>query len=90
MLILKLERIIFVIHRYSPIFAVPKKVTMPKMKTNSGAKKRFKVTGSGKIKRGKAFHRHLLGRKATGRKKELSKSGVVHPSDEARIKLLLN
>ena len=43
---------------------------MPKMKSNSGAKKRFKVTGSGKIKRGKAFHRHLLGRKAKGRKKE--------------------
>jgi large subunit ribosomal protein L35 len=63
---------------------------MPKMKTNSGAKKRFKVTGSGKIKRGKAFHRHLLGRKGTGRKKELSKSTVVHPSDEARIRLLLN
>ncbi|MFN8275859.1 MAG: 50S ribosomal protein L35 [Chitinophagales bacterium] len=62
---------------------------MPKMKSNSGAKKRFKVTGSGKIKRGKAFHRHLLGRKAKGRKKDLSKDAVVHPSDEKRIKLLL-
>ena len=41
---------------------------MPKMKTNSGAKKRFKVTGSGKIKRGKAFKRHLLGRKSKKRK----------------------
>ena len=60
------------------------------MKTNSGAKKRFKVTGSGKIKRGKAFHRHLLGRKAKGRKKELSKSSTVNPADDARIRLLLN
>jgi len=63
---------------------------MPKMKSNSGAKKRFKVTGSGKIKRGKAFHRHLLGRKAKGRKKELSKATTVDASDEARIRLLLN
>jgi large subunit ribosomal protein L35 len=63
---------------------------MPKMKTNSGAKKRFKVTGSGKIKRGKAFHRHLLGRKGKGRKKELSKATTVDSSDEARIRLLLN
>jgi large subunit ribosomal protein L35 len=63
---------------------------MPKMKTNSGAKKRFRVTGSGKIKRAKAYHRHLLGRKAKGRKKELSKSAVVHPSDEHRIKRMLN
>ncbi len=63
---------------------------MPKVKTNSGAKKRFRVTGSGKIKRAKAYHSHLLGRKATSRKKELSKSTVVHPSDEHRIKRLLN
>jgi large subunit ribosomal protein L35 len=62
---------------------------MPKMKSNSGAKKRFKVTGSGKIKRSKAFHRHLLGSKSHGRKKELSKSTTVHPSDEPRIKMLL-
>lgn len=62
---------------------------MPKMKTNSGAKKRFTVTGSGKIKRAKAFHRHLLGRKAKSRKAELAKDAVVNPSDEARIKMLL-
>ncbi len=62
---------------------------MPKMKSNSGAKKRFKVTGSGKIKRGKAFHRHLLGRKAKGRKKVLSKATTVDPSDEPRIRMLL-
>ena len=62
---------------------------MPKQKTNSGAKKSFKVTGSGKIKRGKAFKRHLLGRKSKKRKEELSKSGVVHHSDESRVKAML-
>ena len=63
---------------------------MPKMKTNSGAKKRFKVTGSGKIKRSKAFKRHLLGRKNKKRKEELAKSTVVHKSDEARVKMMLS
>lgn len=62
---------------------------MPKQKTNSGAKKRFKVTGSGKIKRYKAFKRHLLGRKAKSRKEELSKSAVVHKADEPRVRALL-
>jgi large subunit ribosomal protein L35 len=62
---------------------------MPKQKTNSGAKKRFKVTGSGKIKRNKAYKRHLLGRKNKSRKEELSKSTIVHKSDEARVKKLL-
>ncbi len=62
---------------------------MPKQKTNSAAKKRFKVTGSGKIKRSKAFKRHLLGRKSKKRKEELAKSTIVHKSDEPRIKKLL-
>jgi len=62
---------------------------MPKQKTNSGAKKRFKVTGSGKIKRGKAFKRHLLGRKTKKRKEELAKSGIVHKSDMPRVKMML-
>ena len=62
---------------------------MPKMKTNSGAKKRFKVTGSGKINRGKAYKRHLLGSKSKKRKEELAKSTVVHKSDEHRVKLML-
>ena len=62
---------------------------MPKMKTNSGDKKRFRVTGSGKIKRAKAYHRHLLGRKAKSRKAELAKDTVVHPTDEPRIRQLL-
>ena len=44
---------------------------MPKMKTNSSAKKRFRVTGSGKIKRKKAFLNHILTKKATKRKRGL-------------------
>jgi len=62
---------------------------MPKMKTNSGAKKRFKLTGSGKIKRNKAFKRHILTKKSTERKKRLGQSTLVHESDEKRIKNLL-
>jgi large subunit ribosomal protein L35 len=62
---------------------------MPKMKSNSGAKKRFKLTGSGKIKRGKAFHRHLIGRKSKIRKKELGKADTEHKSDYPRIRKLL-
>ena len=62
---------------------------MPKMKTNSSAKKRFKVTGSGKIKRSKAGARHLLRKKTKKQKLNLSHSTVVGPSDEKRIKNLL-
>ena len=65
------------------------KEIMPKQKTNSGAKKRFKVTGSGKIKRAKAFKRHLLGRKSKKRKEELAKSTIVHKSDMPRVKMML-
>ena len=62
---------------------------MPKMKTNSGAKKRFKVTGSGKIKRKKAYKRHLLGHKAKARKEELAKDAIVHKSDTPRVEHML-
>jgi large subunit ribosomal protein L35 len=62
---------------------------MPKMKTNSSAKKRFKLTGTGKIKRNKAFKNHILTKKTKTQKKRLTKSGLVHHSDEKRIKLLL-
>ena len=59
---------------------------MPKMKTKSSAKKRFKLTASGKIKRKHAFKSHILTKKATKRKRNLTKSGLVHTSDEANIK----
>ena len=62
---------------------------MPKMKTKAGAKKRFKVTGSGKLKRKHAFKSHILTKKETKRKRNLTKSGLVYKSDEKSIKLQL-
>ena len=59
---------------------------MPKMKTKSSAKKRFKITGSGKIKRKHAFKSHLLTKKSKKRKLSLTHSGLVHNSDENNIK----
>jgi large subunit ribosomal protein L35 len=62
---------------------------MPKMKTKSSAKKRFSVTGSGKIKRKHAFKSHILTKKSTKRKARLTKSGLVHKSDVPNIRVQL-
>tara|TARA_B100000530_G_scaffold322570_1_gene257658 strand:+ start:1957 stop:2154 length:198 start_codon:yes stop_codon:yes gene_type:complete len=62
---------------------------MPKMKTKSSAKKRFKITGSGKIKRKHAFKSHILTKKSKKRKLSLTHSGLVHKSDEENIKVQL-
>ncbi len=62
---------------------------MPKLKTKSSAKKRFKLTASGKIKRKHAFKSHILTKKSTKRKRNLTKSGQVHASDMSNIKLQL-
>lgn len=62
---------------------------MPKMKTTSSAKKRFKITGSGKIKRKHAFKSHILTKKETKRKRNLTHATLVHPADESNIKLQL-
>ena len=62
---------------------------MPKIKTNSGAKKRFKVTGTGKLKRKHAFKNHILTKKETKQKRHLSGFTVVDKADENNIKLLL-
>lgn len=62
---------------------------MPKMKSNSGAKKRFKRTGSGKFKRKKAYKRHILTKKSPKRKNELGKSTLVHENDQKSIEKLL-
>jgi large subunit ribosomal protein L35 len=59
---------------------------MPKMKSNSGAKKRFKVTGSGKIKRKKAFKRHILTKKSSKTKRQLGKDTLVDETNEKSIK----
>ena len=59
---------------------------MPKMKTKSSAKKRFKLTGSGKIKRKHAFKSHILTKKSKKRKLKLTHSTFVHNSDAKNIK----
>ena len=62
---------------------------MPKQKTKRAAMKRFKVTGSGKIKRGRANKRHILTKKSTKRKNQLGKAALVSSADYRRtIKLL--
>jgi len=63
---------------------------MPKVKTKSGAKKRFKLTGTGKIKRKHAFKSHILTKKETKQKRNLTKSGLVHKADAKNIKKMLN
>jgi large subunit ribosomal protein L35 len=62
---------------------------MPKMKSNKGAAKRFKRTGSGKIRRNSAFTSHILTTKTTKRKRNLRKSSIMAPSDAKRIKVLI-
>jgi len=62
---------------------------MPKMRTNPGAKKRFKLTGTGKIKRKHAYKSHILTKKSTKRKRNLTYYGTVDKTDEKNIKLLL-
>jgi len=62
---------------------------MPKMKTNPGAKKRFTLTGTGKIKRKHAFKSHILTKKSTKRKRNLTYFGTVHKSDLNNVKSLL-
>ena len=62
---------------------------MPKMKSKSGAKKRFKLTGSGKIKRKHAYKSHILTKKSTKRKRNLTYSSVVDKADEKNIREML-
>ena len=62
---------------------------MPKIKTNSGAKKRFTLTGTGKIKRKHAFHSHILTKKTKKQKRNLVHTGSVHSANENSVKELL-
>ena len=62
---------------------------MPKMKTNSGAKKRFTLTGTGKIKRKHAYKSHILTKKTTKRKRSLTHHTLVAETDLKNVKLLL-
>lgn len=62
---------------------------MAKLKTNSGAKKRFSLTGSGKIKRKHAFHSHILTKKTKKQKRNLTHFAILSGSDAVRVKELL-
>ena len=62
---------------------------MPKLKTKSGAKKRFKITGSGKIKRKRAYKSHILTKKETKQKRRLSHKTIVSKADEGNIRPML-
>lgn len=63
---------------------------MPKVKTKSGAKKRFQITGTGKIKRKHAYKSHILTKKETKQKRNLTKFTLVDKADVPRIKKMLN
>lgn len=63
---------------------------MPKVKTKSSAKKRFKLTGTGKIKRKHAFKSHILTKKETKQKRNLTHATLVHKADEPNVKQMLN
>jgi len=62
---------------------------MPKMKTKSGAKKRFKARGSGSITRTMAFKRHILTKKTTKNKRQLRGTTAIHPSNMAAVHSML-
>ena len=62
---------------------------MPKIKTHSGAKKRFKLTSSGKVKRAHAFKSHILNKKTTKRERNLRKGVIADATNEAQIKRLI-
>ena len=62
---------------------------MPKMKTRRGAAKRFKVTGSGRIKRNKANHRHMLIRRSNKAKRKMRQAGILKTGDAKLVKAML-
>ncbi len=62
---------------------------MPKVKTNSSAKKRFKLTGTGKIARKNAFKSHILTKKSTKRKRNLTQTSLVSTADMGNVKRML-
>ncbi len=62
---------------------------MPKIRTNRGAAKRFKKTGTGKLKRNKAYHTHILTKKTTKRKRKLRKATLVSDANRRTIGRLL-
>ena len=62
---------------------------MPKLKTNKSAAKRFRITGSGKIKRSKGYKQHILSTKSKKRKRHLRQSTMVSAAESKNIRLLI-
>ncbi|MDP4094110.1 MAG: 50S ribosomal protein L35 [Bacillota bacterium] len=62
---------------------------MPKVKTHSSSKKRFNLTGTGKVKRAKAYKSHILTKKSTKRKRNLRKSTIASDANAATVKMLI-
>ena len=62
---------------------------MPKMKTDKGAAKRIKVTGTGRLRRRHAFLNHILEKKSANRKRRLASTGDISPADSRQIKRLI-
>lgn len=62
---------------------------MPKLKTHSASKKRFSLTGTGKIKRNKAYKSHILTKKTSKRKRNLRKSTLVNETNASAVKMLI-
>ena len=62
---------------------------MPKMKTKSGAKKRFRVRGSGSVKRSQAFKRHILTKKSTKNKRQLRGAAELHATNAGSVKAMM-
>ena len=62
---------------------------MPKLKTNTGSKKRFTLTGSGKIKRKHAYHSHILTKKTKKQKRNLAPVSLIDKADVGRVRALL-
>jgi large subunit ribosomal protein L35 len=62
---------------------------MPKMKTKSGAKKRFRVRGSGSVKRSQAFKRHILTKKSTKTKRQLRGSAAIHSTNMDSVRAMM-
>ncbi len=70
-------------------YIIKEEMEMPKMKTNRSAAKRFKLTGSGKLKRNKAYKRHILTKKSPKTIRNLRKSAIVDASNEKNMKKIL-
>ena len=74
---------------YKRLQTFKEEIIMPKLKTNRAAAKRFKKTGTGKLKRNKAYKRHILTKKTTKKKRDLRKAAMMDKTNEKVMKKIL-